>query len=137
MKIFKNLLFVILLSMMMCNVVFAAENYIIDDSGVLKASTKDTVNKNMQSIYDNTEVTVKINVVQSLNGKDIDTVAREFAKSNIKGDQYVVFTTSIKIEKIIYWLEKMPILLLLLLREIQWYQYQIMILKQVIMMQVY
>lgn len=91
-KIFLlNLLFIFLLSIG----VSASGKYIVDDAKVLKQETLNTVEDNLAKIEKNTEVTVKFDLVQSLGGKSIDDYAKQYAKSNISGDQYILFVSSI------------------------------------------
>lgn len=89
--ILLNILFVLLLSIG----VSAAGKYIVDDANVLKQDTINTVEQNLEKVEKNTEVTVKFDIIKSLNGKSIDDYSKQYAKDNIKGDQYILFVTSI------------------------------------------
>jgi|GEM_PF-4134747 len=89
--IFINIMFILLLSIG----VSAANKYIVDDANVLKQDTINTVDTNLSKIEKNTEVIIKFDVIKSLNGKDIDAYAKQYAKDNIKGEQYILFVSSI------------------------------------------
>lgn len=89
--IFINIMFILLLSIG----VSAAAKYIVDDANVLKQDTINTVDTNLSKIEKNTEVIIKFDVIKSLNGKDIDAYAKQYAKDNIKGEQYILFVSSI------------------------------------------
>lgn len=85
-----NILFVFILSVG----VSAESKYIIDDAKVLKQDTINTLETNLGKIEKNTDITIKFNIIRSLDKKDIDSYAREYAKTNIKGDQYILFVTA-------------------------------------------
>lgn len=89
--ILLNIMFILLLSIG----VSAASKYIVDDAKVLKQDTINTIDTNLSKIEKNTEVIVKFDVIKSLNGKDIEEYAKQYAKDNIKGDQYILFVSSI------------------------------------------
>jgi uncharacterized membrane protein YgcG len=83
MKLGKIFLLNMLLIFLLVVGASASGNYIKDDVGVLKQDTITTVNQNLNKIEQNTEVTVKFDVVKSLNGKSIDDYAKKYAKDNI------------------------------------------------------
>ena len=89
--ILLNMLFVLLLSIG----VNAAGKYIVDDAKVLKQDTINTVEENLSKVEKNTDVTVKIDIIKSLSGKSIDEYAKQYAKDNISGEQYILFVTSV------------------------------------------
>ena len=89
--ILLNIMFILLLSIG----VSAASKYIVDDAKVLKQDTINTIDTNLSKIEKNTEVIVKFDVIKSLNGKDIEEYSKQYAKDNIKGDQYILFVSSI------------------------------------------
>ena len=99
MRIGKAILLNILCILLLTFGASAAEKYIVDDAKVLKQDTINSVESNLSKIYENTEVTVKFDIVKSLNGKSIDDYAKQYAKDNISGDKYILFVTSINDKK--------------------------------------
>lgn len=77
----------------------AAEKNIVDDANVLKQDTINTVDENLSEINKDKEVIVKINLIKSLDGESIDDYSKEYAKSNIDGEQFILFVTSIEDRK--------------------------------------
>ncbi|OOM62447.1 TPM domain-containing protein [Clostridium beijerinckii] len=95
MKVRKIILSSLILLLLMSIGVYAADKHIVDDAKVLKQDTINTVEQNLSKIEKNTDVIVKFDVVKTLNGKSIDDYSKEYAKSNISGEQYILFVTSI------------------------------------------
>lgn len=95
MKVKKIILSSLILLLLMTIGVYAAGKHIVDDAKVLKQDTINTVEENLAKIEKNTDVIVKFDVVKTLNGKSIDDYSKEYAKSNISGEQYILFVTSI------------------------------------------
>ncbi|MDR3598696.1 TPM domain-containing protein [Clostridium sp.] len=95
MKIGKIILLNFLVVLLLSIGVYASGKYIVDDAKVLKQDTINTVEENLGKIEQNTEVTVKFDLVKSLGGKSIDDYAKQYAKDNINGEQYILFVSSI------------------------------------------
>ena len=95
MKFAKIIIFNVLFALLLSVGASAASKYIVDDAKVLKQDTITTVEQNLNKIEENTEVTIKFDIIKSLNGKSIDEYAKQYAKDNISGDQYILFVSSI------------------------------------------
>lgn len=95
MKFAKIIIFNVLFALLLSVGASAASKYIVDDANVLKQDTINTVEQNLNKIEENTEVTIKFDIIKSLNGKSIDEYAKQYAKDNISGDQYILFVSSI------------------------------------------
>jgi uncharacterized membrane protein YgcG len=95
MKLKKIILSSLILLLLMTIGVYAAGKHIVEDAKVLKQDTINTVEENLAKIEKNTDVIVKFDIVKTLNGNSIDDYSKEYAKSNISGEQYILFVTSI------------------------------------------
>lgn len=99
MKMYKLLLSFIVIFLLSAGAVFASEKYITDDAGVLSKTTIANIDDKLRKIYDNTGVTVKFNTTTSLDEKSIEQFAKDYAKKNISGEKYILFTVSINDRK--------------------------------------
>ncbi|MCY6957986.1 TPM domain-containing protein [Clostridium brassicae] len=99
MKLKFRILLATLLLCLLSFTVYAADSYIKDNAGVLSSSTLNQVNKNFSKLETNTKAQVKIFVVKSLNGKNINDFTSNLIKTSTKGDKYAIFVVSIKDHK--------------------------------------
>ncbi|MDP4147557.1 MAG: TPM domain-containing protein [Bacillota bacterium] len=78
--------------------VYAAGNYIYDDAKVLGANTISEANSNLAKVEENTHAVVKIYLVNSLDGKDINEEVLSKAKE-LNTERYAVFLVAVKDRK--------------------------------------
>ena len=78
---------------------FAASNYIKDDAGMLSSSTISQINDNFTKVETNTGAQVRIAIIKSLDGKNINDYAMNIAKTGTNSDKYAVFVVSVNDHK--------------------------------------
>lgn len=74
--------------------VSAAEKYVRDDAGVLNSSTVNTVNTNLNKLENNTKAKVRIVIIKSLEGKNMNDYANSIGKET-NTDKFAVFVVSV------------------------------------------
>lgn len=79
--------------------VAAAGNYVNDEANVLSSNVISKVNDNFAKLEKNTKAQVKIYILKSLNGKNIDDMAIEIANKETSTDKYAIFVVAVKEHK--------------------------------------
>lgn len=79
--------------------VTAVENYVDDEANVLGSNVISKVNDNFAKLEKNTKAQVKIYIIKSLNGKDINDTAISIANKETSTDKYAIFVVAIKEHK--------------------------------------
>ncbi|WML33237.1 TPM domain-containing protein [Clostridium sp. OS1-26] len=96
--ILTRIILLIVLVLLSFNV-SAVGNYVNDEANVLSSGIISKTNDNFAKLEKNTKAQVKIYVLKSLNGKNIDDMAIEIANKETSTDKYAIFVVAVKEHK--------------------------------------